>query len=206
MARLAHHGRVLCSVRGAPSQPILTSDPRHTWLAHRLSDATWQACERELPQLTPLDEGASSTTLLAGGICGTATWALAYPFDIIKTRAQVVPHPRQRWPPYCSVIPPAARSLAARCARTHCPYSAPFLACTAQTLPASLPAAERTMGAIARRLVAERGVAAGLYRGLGACLMRAFPVNAVTFLVYQRILSLLPTGTRTSGMPTVAPE
>jgi len=169
-------------------------------MASRLSDVTWQACERELPQLTPLDEGASPTTLLAGGICGTATWALAYPFDIIKTRAQVVPHPRQRWPPYCSVIPPAARSLAARCARTHCPYSAPFLACTAQTLPASLPAAERTMGAIARRLVAERGVAAGLYRGLGACLMRAFPVNAVTFLVYQRVLALLPTGMRTSGI------
>ena len=107
----------------------------------------YEACERELPRLAGTGEAA--TTLWAGGICGTITWALAYPFDTLKTRAQ--------------------------------------------TMPAAAPDAERTVGAIWRQIVAEaggvqRGVAL-LYRGLATCLLRAFPVNAVTFLVYKRSMA-----------------
>ena len=107
----------------------------------------YEACERELPRLAGTGEAA--TTLWAGGICGTVTWGLAYPFDTLKTRAQ--------------------------------------------TMPAAAPDAERTIGAIWRQIVAEAGgVRPGvalLYRGLATCLLRAFPVNAVTFLVYKRSMA-----------------
>ena len=137
-------------------------------MASRLSDVTWQACERELPQLTPLDEGASSTTLLAGGICGTATWALAYPFDIIKTRAQVAPHLRHRWPPYCSTIPPAASGLAARGMRMHFPKPAPsWRARRRHFRPTFLPLSARwarSLGDSWPSAVSRRGCIADLAR------------------------------------------
>ena len=104
----------------------------------------YEACERELPRR--FGTGEAATTLGAGGICGTITWGLAYPFDTLKTRAQ--------------------------------------------TMPAAAPESERTIPAIWRQIVAEAGgVQRGvhlLYRGLTTCLLRAFPVNAVTFLVYKR--------------------
>ena len=57
-------------------------------------------------------------------------------------------------------------------------------------MPAAMPDAKRTVGAIWRQIVAEAGGVphgvALLYRGLATCLLRAFPVNAVTFLVYKR--------------------
>ena len=52
-------------------------------------------------------------------------------------------------------------------------------------MPASTPASERSVVAITRSIIAERGVG-HLYRGLSACLLRAFPVNAVTFFVYKQ--------------------
>ena len=60
--------------------------------------------------------------------------------------------------------------------------------------PAPNPAPKpNQVGAIWRQIVAEaggvqRGVAL-LYRGLATCLLRAFPVNAVTFLVYKRSMA-----------------
>lgn len=60
-----------------------------------------------------------------------------------------------------------------------------------QTMPRSAPAAERSAFAIARRLVRTRGIG-HLYRGIGPCLLRAFPANAVTFLVYRQTLDAIP--------------
>ena len=104
----------------------------------------YEMCEAEIPKRAGL--GETSTTLWAGGICGTLTWALAYPFDTVKT--------------------------------------------VSQTMPASVPESERSMVAVTRKIVAERGVS-HLYRGLSACLLRAFPTNAVTFFVYKHSMELL---------------
>lgn len=41
-----------------------------------------------------------------------------------------------------------------------------------------------------RQTVKAEGVG-GLYKGIGPCIARAFPANAVTFLVYQWTLGLL---------------
>ena len=59
-----------------------------------------------------------------------------------------------------------------------------------QAMPATAPAAERGALAITRSIIHEHGVG-HLYRGLTTCLLRAFPVNAVTFLVYKQTLDLL---------------
>lgn len=104
----------------------------------------YEKCVEVMPNVCAM--GSTTTTLTAGGVTGTVTWALAYPFDTLKTHLQ--------------------------------------------TLPASAGSHERGMLTVAQRLVYEHGVSS-LYRGLSTCLVRAFPVNAVTFLVYKRTLDLM---------------
>ena len=104
----------------------------------------YEKCVEVMPSVRAM--GSTTTTLTAGGVTGTVTWALAYPFDTLKTHLQ--------------------------------------------TLPASAGSHERGMLTVAQRLVSEHGVSS-LYRGLSTCLVRAFPVNAVTFLVYKRTLDLM---------------
>ncbi|KAJ1639219.1 mitochondrial carrier domain-containing protein [Pavlovales sp. CCMP2436] len=58
------------------------------------------------------------------------------------------------------------------------------------TLPLSSQAHERTISHAVQSMYARNGMAA-FYRGLGTCLARAFPVNAVTFLVYKRLREIL---------------
>jgi hypothetical protein len=61
-----------------------------------------------------------------------------------------------------------------------------------QTLPIDAPAHERSILRVLRVIQAEHGVSY-LFRGLGTCLVRAFPVNAVTFVVYKRAKAMLAT-------------
>jgi len=56
--------------------------------------------------------------------------------------------------------------------------------------PVDAPAHRRQVLPVARALLRENGVR-WFYRGLGTCLIRAFPVNAATFLVYKRAKELL---------------
>jgi hypothetical protein len=69
-------------------------------------------------------------------------------------------------------------------------YPADTIKTYLQTLPLATPAHERTIAHAARTIVIERGVSY-FYRGLGTCLVRAFPVNAVTFVVYKRLKAFL---------------
>ncbi|KAG8465469.1 hypothetical protein KFE25_002776 [Diacronema lutheri] len=59
-----------------------------------------------------------------------------------------------------------------------------------QALPLSSRPNERTIEHAVRTIHARHG-AAFFFRGLGTCLMRAFPVNSVTFVVYKRLRGLL---------------
>lgn len=59
-----------------------------------------------------------------------------------------------------------------------------------QTLPLSASAHERSIVHTVRTIYAQHG-ARYFYRGLGTCLARAFPVNAITFVVYKRLKQLL---------------
>ena len=111
----------------------------------------------------------------AGGVAGGSMAVVGHPFDTLKTRAQTMP----------AAAPDAERTVGA-------------LTLTLTLKPAPNPAPNpapkpNQVGAIWRQIVAEaggvqRGVAL-LYRGLATCLLRAFPVNAVTFLVYKRSMA-----------------
>lgn len=84
-----------------------------------------------------------AASALAGGTTGALTWAMIYPFDVIKTKIQ--------------------------------------------TSPLDTPAAERTILNVGRNIVRKNGVRA-LFRGLDVTIIRAFPVNATVFPVYEYTL------------------
>lgn len=86
---------------------------------------------------------AWAASTLSGGITGALTWAVIYPFDIIKTRIQ--------------------------------------------TGPIDAPLEERRIYAVARNMVQKSGVKS-LFRGLNITVIRAFPVNAIIFPVYEYVL------------------
>lgn len=81
-----------------------------------------------------------ASSALAGGTTGALTWAVIYPFDIIKTRIQ--------------------------------------------TSPLDTPLAKRKLLAVGRNIVEKEGASA-LFRGLNITIIRAFPVNAIVFPVYE---------------------
>eukprot|EP00549_Striatella_unipunctata_P004981 CAMPEP_0118684916 /NCGR_PEP_ID=MMETSP0800-20121206/6923_1 /TAXON_ID=210618 ORGANISM="Striatella unipunctata, Strain CCMP2910" /NCGR_SAMPLE_ID=MMETSP0800 /ASSEMBLY_ACC=CAM_ASM_000638 /LENGTH=285 /DNA_ID=CAMNT_0006581703 /DNA_START=455 /DNA_END=1312 /DNA_ORIENTATION=- len=83
---------------------------------------------------------------VSGGVTGAATWALIYPFDVIKTRIQ--------------------------------------------TMDIDTHLSSRRILSVGRSLVSQHGWSI-LVRGLGVCLMRAFPVNAIIFPVYEYSLGIL---------------
>lgn len=83
---------------------------------------------------------------LAGGLSGALTWAIIYPFDVIKTRIQ--------------------------------------------TSSLDTPIEKRRIMYIYRQIMQEHGWRF-FFRGLGVTLLRAFPVNAIIFPVYEFTLEHL---------------
>lgn len=61
-----------------------------------------------------------------------------------------------------------------------------------QTLPLERSACSQTISHAMHSIYARHG-AAHFYRGLGTCLIRAFPVNAIVFVVYGRLKGLMAT-------------
>lgn len=101
----------------------------------------FEALEDHLPGRAP-GLNSHGSTLVAGGVAGTVTWALAFPIDVVKSKVQTLPVD----------TPPSAVSLS-------------------QLAMATWRKGE-------------------MFRGLGCCLLRAFPVNAITFWVYRRVHAL----------------
>lgn len=96
----------------------------------------------------PTHAHAWAASALAGGISGAWTWAIIYPFDVIKSRIQTAPLDRHL---------------------------------------------QKGMWTVARELVQENGWRF-MFRGLGVTLVRAFPVNAIIFPVYEFVLLQLGDG------------
>jgi hypothetical protein len=83
---------------------------------------------------------------LGGGLSGALTWAIIYPFDVIKTRIQ--------------------------------------------TSPLDTPLEERRISFVFQHILQENGWRF-FFRGLSVTLLRAFPVNAIIFPVYEVTLEYL---------------
>lgn len=90
----------------------------------------------------PSHAHAWAASALAGGISGASTWAIIYPFDVIKSRIQT------------------------------------------SSLERHL---QKGMWTVGSDIVREHGWK-HMFRGLGVTLVRAFPVNAIIFPVYEFVL------------------
>lgn len=96
----------------------------------------------------PSHAHAWAASALAGGISGAWTWAIIYPFDVIKSRIQTSPLEKHL---------------------------------------------QKGMWTVARDIVHDHGWKY-MFRGLGVTLVRAFPVNAIIFPVYEFVLLQLGDG------------
>jgi solute carrier family 25 carnitine/acylcarnitine transporter 20/29 len=90
----------------------------------------------------PSHAHAWAASSLAGGISGASTWAIIYPFDVIKSQMQTSPLERHL---------------------------------------------QKGMWTVGSDIVREHGWKR-MFRGLGVTLVRAFPVNAIIFPVYEFVL------------------
>ena len=119
--------------------------------------ATYDSCKSRVETLLedkndshpiPSHAHAWAASALAGGVSGAWTWAIIYPFDVIKSRMQTGPLDRHL---------------------------------------------QKGMWTVGADIVQEHGVKR-LFRGLGITLVRAFPVNAIIFPVYEFVLMQMTAG------------
>mmetsp|Transcript_14729 Transcript_14729/g.31029 ORF Transcript_14729/g.31029 Transcript_14729/m.31029 type:complete len:368 (+) Transcript_14729:192-1295(+) len=113
--------------------------------------ATYDSCKERVENLLKSNDGihpipshahAWAASAFAGGVSGAWTWAIIYPFDVIKSKIQTSPLERHL---------------------------------------------QKGMWTVGRDIVRKNGVR-HLFRGLGVTLVRAFPVNAIIFPVYEFVL------------------
>lgn len=124
-------------------------------------------------------EPSTAATLLAGGCAGAASWTSIYPFDVIKTYAQVVMKPAA--PGSTAVVNSSSLGVAA---------VEPIASSAVNINKASehiTSYKDLNMKDIAVSLYRRYGVRI-FFKGLGITIIRAFPVNAVTFYFYELII------------------
>ncbi|KAG0230350.1 hypothetical protein BGW42_001022 [Actinomortierella wolfii] len=147
--------------------------------------------------------------LFAGGVAGTLSWASIYPLDVIKTRLQTQPHLVSNGNYIATRIPATAS--------TGLLASHATIASSKSSVGSSIggSGSNDTHGLVrqsTRQRHAGSGASSALpYRGIVDCairsykseglgvfmkgatpaLLRAFPVNAVTFFVYELVMAEL---------------
>ena len=108
-----------------------------------MDDTNYDSNSTTTDRLSSIENNSSlewAASALAGGCSGALTWALIYPFDVVKTRIQ--------------------------------------------TAPLTTPIEKRRIVYMFRAIYKEHGIQY-FFRGLGVTLLRAFPVNAIIFPVYE---------------------
>lgn len=110
--------------------------------------------------------------LLAGGVAGVAGWAFTFPFDVIKTRIQSSRD---------GALPPAPHPP-----RNHHNSSVPVSASQPPPFPADDRPYRNTLSTIAHSYRTEGSRV--FVRGLAPTLIRAVPVNMVTFATFESIV------------------
>eukprot|EP00968_Pinguiococcus_pyrenoidosus_P007661 scaffold517_cov255-Pinguiococcus_pyrenoidosus.AAC.35 len=141
---------------------------------------TYDGMKASFQKLGNLGEWPSS--FLAGGISGSFTWAIVYPVDVIKSLVQTAP--RGRWiesPSWCDWWKrPGSQD-----------------GCCAGE--------DTRIAVLTARIFQQRGWSY-FFRGFGTACLRAFPVNAVIFPVYELTLKvLLAASSRPSPSPAAVP-
>jgi solute carrier family 25 carnitine/acylcarnitine transporter 20/29 len=101
---------------------------------------------------------------LSGGFAGCASWTTTYPLDVIKTHIQ----------------------LSSLSSSTSFPSQANIFASngTGEAHREGFQPPRKSVFQVAVALHRKHGFSV-FYRGIGVCVLRAFPVNCVTFSVYE---------------------
>ncbi|KAI8374428.1 mitochondrial carrier domain-containing protein [Radiomyces spectabilis] len=110
--------------------------------------------------------------LLAGGMAGTISWASIYPIDVVKSRLQMQ-------------TTPAISSTHSQQISTSIPISTESTA-----LPARSDRPYTSIKDCIVRSYRTEGISV-FFRGLSPTIVRGFPVNAVTFWVYEVVMDML---------------
>ncbi|GJJ68184.1 solute carrier family 25 (mitochondrial carnitine/acylcarnitine transporter), member 20/29 [Entomortierella parvispora] len=138
--------------------------------------------------------------LFAGGMAGTLSWASIYPLDVIKTRLQTQPHLVEtdvhrggRLP----ITSPTARIPAATTgllSKNHGEQRGllVYQGSSSRQGHSQSPSSTPYKGMVDCALRSYRSEGMGVFmRGATPALLRAFPVNAVTFFVYELVMGEL---------------
>ncbi|KAH8556904.1 mitochondrial carrier domain-containing protein [Umbelopsis sp. PMI_123] len=121
--------------------------------------------------------------LLAGGFAGTISWGCIYPLDVIKSRMQMqVIQPTTH-------IPSAAFESSAQSIRFYSSTSSSSPSSTSSYHSINTPHYRSTWDCVVRSWRTE---GPGVFvRGIGPTVLRAFPVNAVTFWIYEVVAAAM---------------
>ncbi|KAK3846837.1 MAG: mitochondrial carrier domain-containing protein [Linnemannia gamsii] len=132
--------------------------------------------------------------LFAGGVAGTLSWASIYPLDVIKTRLQTQPHLMStealRTLPTSAAarIPTPSTSLLSK---SHNEARGLVHQTSRQGHSKTLSSAPYK-GMVDCAIRSYRSEGMGVFmKGAAPALLRAFPVNAVTFFVYELVMAEL---------------
>ncbi|KAI1300366.1 hypothetical protein EDD11_006231 [Mortierella claussenii] len=150
----------------------------------------------------PLGETGGINTwklLFAGGVAGTLSWASIYPLDVIKTRLQTQPHlvtidsySSARPLPISTSnrIPTSSTSLLPK--SHHAEQRGGLVHQTSRQGHSQVPSTTPYKGMVDCAIRSYRSEGMGVFmRGATPALLRAFPVNAVTFFVYELVMAEL---------------
>ncbi|KAG0204488.1 hypothetical protein BGX28_003582 [Mortierella sp. GBA30] len=149
--------------------------------------------------IPPGETGGINTwkLLFAGGLAGTLSWASIYPLDVIKTRLQTQPHLITTDPfSTTRVLPVASTSLTPTAStsllsKNHVDARG-FVHQTRRQGHSQVPSVAPYKGMVDCAVRSYRSEGMGVFiRGATPALLRAFPVNAVTFFVYELVMAEL---------------
>jgi solute carrier family 25 carnitine/acylcarnitine transporter 20/29 len=131
-------------------------------------------------------------TLSAGSVAGIATWISTYPLDVLSVHNDTLTRSCFHATVCASVLwrekhAPTDRGRLCSSHRNICRSRRKSII---QTAPPSTPPAEKKMLHVARVNYARYG-AGFFFKGLAPTLLRAVPVSAVTFLVYEWALEAM---------------
>ncbi|KAF9397866.1 hypothetical protein BGX21_008419 [Mortierella sp. AD011] len=158
---------------------------------------SYEGLKRAL-DIPPGETGGINTwkLLFAGGLAGTLSWASIYPLDVIKTRLQTQPHLITTDPYSARILPissptrvaTAATSLLAKSHETQ----RGLVHQTSRQGHSQVPSASPYKGMVDCAIRSYRSEGMGVFmKGATPALLRAFPVNAVTFFVYELVMAEL---------------
>ncbi|KAF9433124.1 hypothetical protein BGZ76_009848 [Entomortierella beljakovae] len=130
--------------------------------------------------------------LFAGGVAGTLSWASIYPLDVIKTRLQTQPHLVTTDPYSVRTLPIASSSRIPTTTTGLLPKVTAEQRGFVRQGHSQVPAAAPYKGMVDCAIRSYRSEGMGVFmKGVTPALLRAFPVNAVTFFVYELVMAEL---------------